>query len=475
MADNQIPDFRPNRPIDIMAFVNALAEKRRAETANEQINMQKNAQKYQMLKDTVSSVTNMTQNIIDDNAAKQRATYRKELAELMAQGSDQVPTDEVKPAASTAGSKNLNSLMLNQAPVTTEFNKTPAYQSRVRSLLEKVNPEEMEKQLVKQASLESGVTKPLSGRDIRQMNLMLPNGKRMTVQLFETVPSQQYGTKVTWTNLQGDEIDPAELKGAVEAPMPGVAVDQFGNPIIFEKVGPDGARRIGTDVPTETSEKVKEEDPGNAYLRLFNKAPKLATDLKNSIKESTVDNPVVAARVDSVNASKYARGLLEDPKAKETELGSIYTYIARAVEKGALTEADKAAFSDALSIIARGENTFYKHLKGEAGPMFKTSLIRLQKRLELRGTSELNKKINTEKLLLKRQLGKLWEPGFDKMYPTVEDLTVSLGDMNPELFNDVPASENSIDPKVMLEKTKQNIKKEADFKFINGRLVPVRR
>lgn len=89
-----IPDFRPQRQIDPMAIVNALAEKRRAEA---QLQEQKNFEeqrKYQNIKDVVGSITNLTQGIITASRENLKASARRSLAEMLTTKEDLVPTGE---------------------------------------------------------------------------------------------------------------------------------------------------------------------------------------------------------------------------------------------------------------------------------------------------------------------------------------------------------------------------------------------
>lgn len=313
------------------------------------------------------------------------------------------------------------------------YGEDPNYNATLRAYMMKADPEGAKKEAQKALWEEAGGKKAgtLSGRDIQQKNVILKDGQRVSLNLFETTPSDKYGTAVTWTDFSGNEIDPAMLEGAVEAPAPAMQLDQFGRPHIVERVGSAGPRAVGFGTPGATPDKVATDDPENAYSRLKQKAPEYADLLDKKIDESTVKDEYIKSKVESVNASRYAKELLSDPETKETELRSVYTYIARAVEKGALTEADKAAFSEPLSVIARGENFFMKNVKGTAGKTFRNSLVRLQDRLERRGKAELKQRIETNKNVAKRRIGKAWEPGLESQFPDIEELLIQGSDMSP--------------------------------------------
>lgn len=441
MALEQLPDFSYKGEVPFASIVSAYQQKVQQE---EQMKMNQEALKQQKInnvKDIFTQGAGLVSTLTEHNKQKQMKEAQNALVNLLGQGSDKITTPQMVPAQSSMVPQ------LQEAKIgdtVQDYSKTPEYKSQLASLVTKAFPEDAGKEVAKAAfgSLYGPKQGVLSGRDIQQKNIMLPSGERVSLQLLETTPSQKYGTQFTWTDLGGNEIDPAMLEGAVEAPTPGSAVDQFGNPIVFEKVGPGGSRRVGTGTPSETAASTQESDPENAFLRLQNKAPKLGEEFKKSLDSTTTNNPVIQSKVESINAARYANSILSDPKADETELRSVYTYIARAVEKGALTEADKEAFSEPLSIMARGENSFYKHLTGSAGPKFKNSLKRLQIRLEHRGNAELINKITTEKMKAKRLLGRAWEPGLDKMYPTPKELVIEMEQLNPDYD---PADEQALD------------------------------
>ena len=71
MADMNIPDFKPNRPIDIMSMVSALSEKRRAEAQLQQQENDKNQRLFNNIQGAVQSVSNLTQGLIQRSADNQ--------------------------------------------------------------------------------------------------------------------------------------------------------------------------------------------------------------------------------------------------------------------------------------------------------------------------------------------------------------------------------------------------------------------
>jgi hypothetical protein len=412
MALNQLPDFSYKGEVSSASIIQAYQQKAQQE---EQMRMNQEVLKQQKInnvKDIFNQGAGLVSTLMDYNKQKSLTDAQGALTNLLGMGA--------MPAVVEGETK--------------EYSKTPEYKAELAALVSKAYPKEAGAEVSKFAFDQLGGPKQgtLSGRDVQQKNVILEDGTRMSLQLLETTPSEKYGTQFTWTDYSGNEIDPNILTGAVEAPMPGTSTDQFGNPIIFEKVGRGGARKVPTSVPQETSAKTKEEDSENAFIRLQQKAPKLAAGLQESVGKTTLNNSEILANVTTINAAEYASSILDDPEAKETELKSVYTYIARAVEKGALTEADKAAFSEPLSIVAKGENFFYRTISGSAGPTFKKSLSRLQKRLSNRGKLQLRNKINSEKLVAKKRLGKTWEKGLDSLYPTPEELVIQAQDLDPD-------------------------------------------
>lgn len=93
-----IPDFRPQRQIDPMAIVNALAEKRRAEA---QLQAQKNLEdqrKYQNIKDVITSVSGLTQSIIQASSQRNINNARNLAINMLETSKDMVPMGEGAPA-----------------------------------------------------------------------------------------------------------------------------------------------------------------------------------------------------------------------------------------------------------------------------------------------------------------------------------------------------------------------------------------
>ena len=89
MENSPIPDFRPNRPMDIMAFVMAQAEKRKQEETLQAQQNYRDEQKYKTFKETASAVSDFTQNVIDANAQKQLArtlALNEQMASRLAPG-----------------------------------------------------------------------------------------------------------------------------------------------------------------------------------------------------------------------------------------------------------------------------------------------------------------------------------------------------------------------------------------------------
>lgn len=421
-------DFQGQVPM--AAIIDAYKNKAQQEYQMKLQQQQANSQKHQEVLQTINMASQLVQQGVQLSQQRQQKEAQKAYADILAQGADPFASGKMQTAV-------VGGVEQQVPTMGTRSQFDPSWRSEALATGQAADPETFQKatsaELAKSMFAAGAGTQPLSGRDIQQKNLILPNGQRVSLQLFETVPSQKYGTAVTWADLGGNEIDPATLAGAVEAPAPGYAVNQFGVPTIFERVGNTAPRPVNVATPEATPKAVASKSPEEAYTRLRKKAPDYAEILDKSVEKTTVNNTYIKDKVESVNASRYAKQLLEDPNTKETELRSVFTYIARAVEKGALTEADKAAFSEPLSLVAKGENMFMKTVKGKNGEIFKKSLVRLQKRLEQRGTAELRQKMNTEKLLTKKKLGKVWEPGLDNMYPSVDDLLISGSAMNPDI------------------------------------------
>lgn len=185
---NEIPDFRPNRQIDINAVVNALAQKRQAEAQLQQQEDAKNARLNMSIQSISANVGNMISGLIERSKDKQFNKIKQEMVSTVEKREDLTPVGEGEPA-NIFTSRPSQTLPVNprEAELFGEFQpsaqevptaqmapigQTPEYQQKMQSLaLQLADKKTLQKEAAEAAFRQPTVSKPpFAGKSILFVN-----------------------------------------------------------------------------------------------------------------------------------------------------------------------------------------------------------------------------------------------------------------------------------------------------------------
>jgi len=272
----------------------------------------------------------------------------------------------------------------------------------------------------------------LKGRDIQQKDLILPDGTRMSAQLFETIPSKKYGTPTTWFDLAGNEIDPKTLAGAVFAVAPSIVIDQFGNPNITERVGPRRAYAVQT--PAQDLAAGKGEAFEGGLNALMVKAPKVYKNVEEAYKKAFPENnKMLEVSVTGASAAAAVKSVLaaEGDDISEVGLQSLGFHLARmSGSNSQLSDREREIFEAPLALGSKIKNTGYKLIAGDLSPKMRKDLMNLANILENKSYQQGEKIISGVRKRARAKAGPLWNAQLDSEFPTMEEHVVSSEDMS---------------------------------------------
>lgn len=265
MALNNIPDFSykggvPNELV--AAYQNKFAQEEQAK--QNAINQQQ--QEYENVANIFNGGAKLVSALVENQKYKQMQEAQSSISDLFRSGTDQVPTEQVKPAASSFAPGMI------QAPTTQDYSKTPGYRDELAALATKAYPAEMGKELSKSLFEQMNPDSKLNyASKPNPMGLELPDGKQ-TLGYFDPV---QRGYFLA-------DGSPAP-EGTVRAYKYDIKPDSEGN---LQVISGASARRVG-GVGTEASA-IPEKEMGK--VKQLNKLP-IATrrEFQSDISERAKD------------------------------------------------------------------------------------------------------------------------------------------------------------------------------------------
>ena len=423
MALIENTDFSQKQQVD-MAAIASLYQKKAAMEAEMKVQKEQiRASKQQRLMDVMNMAASMSTKMIDARAAKQQKDAQQNVFDTLAM------TDKSINKATPVPAGQEGPMQMEQV----RFGDTPQFKTQLETGLAKAFPKEYGEQKIKSLLEGAEGAKPLSGRDIQQKNVILADGTRTSLQLFETVPSKKYGTSVTWTDLSGNEIDPKLLAGAVEAPAPTVMIDPTtGRPMITERVGPNGGRDVSTP-----GDKAAGGTPGEGGMQeLLAKSPKMFDAVEKIRTESfpQMNKPLETA-VNGVSASAKVKALLkaEGDKLSQTGIKSLgFGFAVMSGSNSQLSDKERESFEEPLSLIDKVVNQGYKLTQGDLSPKMRKDLLNLADVLEKKSRIQAQKYLNSNKQRAKSLAGSYWNDSIGKAFPTLDQVSVSFEDIAGE-------------------------------------------
>jgi len=206
---------------------------------------------------------------------------------------------------------------------------------------------------------------------------------------------------------------------------PAVTMDEFGNPILTSKVRGQGATSISTpaDAPLPVTATQEERD-ANAIPALRAKAPKLAVNFDKAYSEAfPQNNKDLSTAVQSANSAKTVSDILKQKDVSQTALAGLGFHLARmSGSNSQLSDREREIFEQPLSLIDKITNKGYRMGKGDLSPKMKADLLKLSEALKRKEMVRGQNLILAAKRQAKSSVGRYWNEGLSKQFPTIEQL-----------------------------------------------------
>lgn len=265
MALNSLPDFSykggvPNELV--AAYQNKFAQEEQAKM--NAANLQQ--QEYENVANIFNNGAKLVNALVENSKYKQMQEARGAISNLFTSGTDQVPTETMKPATSSFAPG------MTQAPVTQNYSETPGYKNELASLVTKAYPEEAGKELSKNVFEQLNPTGKLTNASKpTPMALELPDGSQ-TLGYFDPTTKQflmQDGTPVPEGTKRSYKYD--------------IRPDSEGNYQIISGASGRQVSRINTEAPV-----ISEKEMGK--VKQLNKLPvKTRQEFQSDISERAKD------------------------------------------------------------------------------------------------------------------------------------------------------------------------------------------
>jgi hypothetical protein len=406
----QMPDFRAQYQIPMAAVIDSYRQKavdeQNMRIQNEQMAMQRRAEPINQLT-RLASLVHLGQSIASDMVAnstqKQMANARVTYSELLGKGNELVPSEtmgQAKLFTNTPTGREYTSVPTNE---TVPYSTTPEYSRAAEQAFQTAYPDAYAARKSKLYDPEPIGTEEATKTAI---NYLEPGKKKPT-------PSYQKGTKIYEVGTD------RELSGGFIT-TPVVASERLAQ----NSLGTAGTFNAATDEFTPFPPSGK----NTGIVGLQERAPVVAVNVQKSLDDFSLDNQKVATLAGKNAGARQSLKIFSNPsKYKENSITAAMNGMVKASDDaGQITDADRAAFSEAASVIEKFRSKGYKAIKGELSPEVQKQLLNLASIAEERTRLQLKNVRETAINSAKAKAGSYWDDSIADQVPTVDQVVVSF-------------------------------------------------